>query len=117
VKDADQSVQSSTQLTSTGKVKRKISNQTTPPPKKKKAKIEKKNSNQTIFDERCNQLLEFKEEFGHCKMPINYPKHRSFGIWLGSIKAAYKKIQDGNKPYRSLPQDWIDQLSEIGFQF
>jgi len=124
VNNADQSVQSSTQLASTGKVKRKISIQNALPPKKqKKARIENKSSNKTTmrqfytFDERCNQLLQFKEEFGHCNVPMNYPKHPSFGIWYGSIKTAYKKIQDGKKPDRSLPQDWIDRLNEIGFQF
>jgi len=124
VKESDQSVQSSTQLTSTGRMKRKASIQNALPPKmQKKARIGNKNSNKKTsrqyytFEERCEELLRFKEEFGHCNVPMTYPKNPSFGYWYGSIRTAYKKVQEGKKPDRNLSQDRIDRLNEIGFQF
>jgi len=71
----------------------------------------------TIFDKWCNQLLRFKEEFGHCNVPQRYSGNPSLGKWCNDMRNAYKKIQKGMKAHRNLSQDRIERLEEIGFQW
>jgi len=51
----------------------------------------------TPFEERCNQLLLFKEEFGHCNVPRVYEGNPSLGRWCRSMRSAYSKLQKGTK--------------------
>ena len=99
---------------------------TTLPKIRKKTKADKDKSTHsktsfdercTSFDERCNQLLRFKEEIGHCNVPVKYSGNPSFGKWCSTMRTAYKKIQKGMKTNRNLSQDRIERLEEIGFQW
>ena len=97
---------------------------TTLPKIRKKVKTDKDTSttqkSKTIFDEWCNRLLRFKEEFGHCNVPQKYSKYSgkpSLGIWCNDARSAYTKIQKGMKPRRNLSQERIERLEEIGFQW
>ena len=51
----------------------------TTPRTRKKVKTAKTQSN-TGFDEWCDQLIRFKEDFGHCNVPYNYVKNPSLGM-------------------------------------
>jgi len=96
------------------------SDASTLPKKQMKVKTDKDNSTQqskTGFDERCNQLLRFKEEFGHCNIPKRYAGNPSLGEWCSHTRSAYKKIQKGMKANSNLSQDRIERLEEIGFQW
>jgi len=69
---------------------------TTLPKTRKKVKTGKDNLTQqskTGFDEKCNQLLRFKEKFGHCNVPQTYADNPSLGQWCSHRRHAYKKIQ------------------------
>ena len=70
-----------------------------------------------IFEERCVQLLAFKDEFGHCNVPQKFANNTTLGHWCGNMRAAYKKIQKGMKTKLNLSQDSIERLEEIGFQW
>lgn len=65
------------------------------------------------FDDRCKQLLRFKEEFGHCNVPYN----QELGVWCTNLRGAYNRIKKGLKPDRNLSQDRIDRLEKMGFQW
>ena len=67
------------------------------------------------FDDRCRELIAFKEEFGHCNIPRKYHKNASLATWCKTMRAAYNKVQKGMKTSTRLPQDRIDRLEEIGF--
>ena len=86
---------------------------------RKKAKKDKNKSTKLNpgFDERCNQLFQFKEEFGHCNVPQKYPSNPPLGRWCTDMRVAYKKIQKGMKPTLNVSQDRIERLEEIGFQW
>jgi len=77
----------------------------------------------TGFDKRCNQLLRFKEEFGHCNVPQKYANNPSLGQWCNMMRITYKKIQKGMKTNSNnlsqydLSQGRIEYLEEIGFQW
>jgi hypothetical protein len=89
------------------------------PKSRKKLKADKDKSTQsnTGFDEWCNQLIRFKEEFGHCNVPQRFANNPSLGSWCGQMRIAYKKIQKGIKADRNLSQGMIKRLEEIGFQW
>jgi len=97
-----------------------VSDALTTPTTRKKAKTDKDKSTQqskTSFDERCNQILLFKEEFGHCNVPPRYSDNPSLGQWCKTMRTAYKKIQKGMNTNYNLSQDRIERLEKIGFQW
>ena len=52
------------------------------------------------FEKRCCELIAFKEEFGHCNVPWNYPAgNPSLGKWCNTMRNAYKKIQKGSNHF------------------
>ena len=92
----------------------------TSPKTRKKVKTDKDNStnSSTVFDEWCNQLLRFKEEFGHCNVPTKrFASNLSLGKWCSNMRTAYRRIQKGMKTDANLSQDRIVRLEEIGFQW
>jgi len=96
------------------------SDASTSPKTRKKAKTDKGISTQqsrTGFDERCNQLHRFKEDFGHCNVPRDCANNLSLGQWCSNMRTAYKNIQKGMKTNYNLSQDRIERLEEIGFQW
>ena len=69
------------------------------------------------FEQRCHDLEVFKSEFGHCHVPYHYSANPSLGAWCNTMRCAYNKIQQGQKPKCNLTQDQIDRLKEIGFKW
>jgi len=59
------------------------------------------------WDERFQQLVEFKEQNGHCRVPKKYEANTQLGNWVDNQRTAYKK----NK---LLPEQ-IKSLEGIGF--
>jgi hypothetical protein len=71
-----------------------------------------------IFEKRCRELVEFKEEFGHFDVPQKFANNPSLGRWCNDVRKAYKRIQKGMKPRGHLSQGGrIERLEEIGFQW
>ena len=70
-----------------------------------------------LFEKRCVELIEFKEDFGHCDVPSNYIDNPSLGRWCSHKRTSYSIIQGGVNTDTSLPQAWIDRLEEIGFKW
>ena len=68
------------------------------------------------FEERCDQLLRFKEEFGHCNVPARY-KEMALGKWCSNMRTSYKRVRIGLKPPLKLTQERIKRMEVIGFQF
>jgi len=69
-----------------------------------------------IFEKHCRELTSFKEEFGHCNVPLRYAGNPSLGQWCSQMRNAYKKIQKGMNSESNLLQDRIERLEDIGFQ-
>jgi len=69
------------------------------------------------FEERCRELIAFKEEFGHCNIPQRYAGNPSLVRWCGNMRKTYMKIQKGMKANSNLSQDRIARLEEIGFEW
>ncbi len=92
---------------------------------KKKAKVESSNCpgeriskrSEKIFDSRLEELTKFKEQFGHCNVPLKYP---SLGFWCARVRKSYKDLQEGKpKSEYSMPlnEKRIERLEDMGFQW
>ena len=67
------------------------------------------------WQERCIELQEFKERYGHCKVPEKYPGNPKLGKWCSSIRNMYEKNLEG-KP-STLDENKIETLRDLGFLF
>jgi len=65
------------------------------------------------FEGRCKQLIDFRDEFGHCHVPCKFSVDTSFGTWCRTMTEAYSKIQKGQTSRSKLTQDQIERLEEI----
>lgn len=62
---------------------------------------------------RILQLQEFKSEYGHCRVPVQYERNPPLGRWVSAQRKHYKLYQMGENV--SMSQDRIQQLSKMGF--
>lgn len=69
------------------------------------------------FEERIEDLKEFKETHGHTRVPTGYAKNPSLAYWCNNVRNAFKMKNTGKKQYIALTQDRMDALDEIGFDF
>ncbi len=60
-----------------------------------------------LWDLRYSQLIEFKQQHGHCKVPYNYPDNKQLGKWVS--KQRQRRKQNKLTPERER------LLEEIGF--
>lgn len=76
---------------------------------------------QVTFDERFEDLMKFKSEFGHCNVPqtkSRNTRHYSLGMWCCNIRQAYRAIQDGRTPTQyHLSKTEFDRLEKAGFDW
>ena len=87
---------------------------------RKKVRAEKDGSIQskfTSFDERCNQLLQFKEEFGHYIVKRDYIGNPSLGIWCKNMRVAYNKRINGMESMHKLTPYRIERMENLGFEW
>ena len=70
------------------------------------------------FDERFEELLKFKQKFGHCNVPATKSsKYWSLGCWCRDLRVAYKRFKKGEKPRIKLALENIWRLEEAGFKW
>ena len=72
---------------------------------------------QISFEERYEQLLALKDEFGHCFVPTRYPIDPSLARWCQGMRYTYNQIQQGKPTTYALSQDRIARLEAIGFKW
>ena len=73
---------------------------------------------QFIFDARLEELMKFKQKFGHCNAPqTKSGEYHSLGMWCKHVRMSYKKIQKGESPRNKLTDDHIRRLEEVGFKW
>jgi hypothetical protein len=64
------------------------------------------------WSHRFQELLDFKEEYGHTSVPRDYPV---LGLWARSQRVNYKLMKQGRKTPMT-PEQAL-QLADIGFTF
>lgn len=71
---------------------------------------EKTQTREDRWTERYNQLVEFKQKHGHCRVPHGYPANKKLSWWVMNQRAERKKGEKG-----WLSQDRIRMLDNVGF--
>lgn len=69
------------------------------------------------FEQHLSELIKFKKDNGHTRVPHVFEENPKFGRWVHHIKLSYNKIQKGEKPMIKIDQEQIDKLNAIGFQW
>ena len=67
----------------------------------------------SIWSMRFQQLCEFKEQFGHCLVPVKYVAHPKLGRWVSRQRTGNRKKRDG-KP-SPMTAERVRALDGIGF--
>ena len=60
-----------------------------------------------MWDRSYQELVEYANKVGNCKVPVNYAANPSLGAWVFAQKIAHKKGK--------LSGDHAQKLLEIGF--
>lgn len=76
-----------------------------------------KNVRDQKWDGLLEQLKEFRDEHGHCRVPQQYAPNPTLGNWVNTVRQQYFKAQEEGQPNPRLTDEKINQLSEIGFDF
>jgi hypothetical protein len=70
------------------------------------------------FDKRFKDLMAFKAEFDHCKVPVTKSsQHCSLGRWCSDMRQSYKTIKEGGTPRTKLSEANIKRLEKAGFKW
>lgn len=70
--------------------------------------------NQGKWEDRFQQLLVYKEEFGHCKVPSKQKKYKTLRNWLGKQREAYKIHKKDSSKGGLHAKERFDKLQLIG---
>jgi hypothetical protein len=72
-------------------------------------------SHSAVWEERLNELLEYKRANGHCNVPSRYAENRQLAVWVKRQRRQYKFYCD-DKP-SSITNARIAALEAIGFEW
>jgi len=61
------------------------------------------------------ELREFHQTQGHCRVPQRYPQNPSLGQWVASMRTDFKKRENGKKS--SLTAERLAALNNLGFDW
>jgi len=65
------------------------------------------------WNDRYEQLLEFKKESGHCIVPQHFVRNRSLGKWVAKQREQYRFYREGKHSF--LTEERIDLLKSVEF--
>lgn len=66
------------------------------------------------WEERYQDLLEFKDTRGHTIVPLNYPANPSLALWVRNQQKSYQLMMDGKKS-PGLTEEKVRLLDEVDF--
>lgn len=72
-------------------------------------------SHAAAWDERWNQLREFRDNFGHSRVPKNFPINQQLGLWVKCQRRQFKLYSQG-KP-SNMSKERIEKLRHLDFVF
>ena len=69
----------------------------------------------SIWNVRIQEIREFKEQFGHCLVPVKYSANPKLRNWVSTQRAKYRLHQEGKASL--LTTERIRELESIGFDW
>jgi len=70
--------------------------------------------NQSSWEDRFNELKEFKKMSGHCNVPKVYTKNPSLGYWVNEQRFQYRRKMKGQSSY--MTDEKVQALNELEFK-
>ena len=70
-------------------------------------------SNDELWDNRFEELKDYRKKYGNCNVPYNYQHSIQLGNWVNAQRRQYKKLQKGEKS--PITNERISKLKSIGF--
>mmetsp|Transcript_39483 Transcript_39483/g.95515 ORF Transcript_39483/g.95515 Transcript_39483/m.95515 type:complete len:557 (+) Transcript_39483:75-1745(+) len=67
------------------------------------------------FEQRVQQLEEFKKQHGHCRVPQHFPDDPAFGFWAKRMRDLKKRRLQGRKT--PLTNERVDALDNLCFEW
>ena len=67
------------------------------------------------WNERLEELKEYKRQYGHTNVPRRYNRNHKLGRWVDTQRTSYRLLKLGKSS--PLTQDRIDMLNDIGFEW
>jgi len=73
------------------------------------------------WNQRYEELKEFRRIHGHCNVPSKYAENQELGIWVGTQRTQYrlymKGRETGNLTTSNMNEDRIRALESLGFSW
>jgi hypothetical protein len=69
----------------------------------------------TAWDDRLNELANYRKIHGHCNVPKRYSENTKLGRWVGTQRKHYKFHLEGKESQITLPR--IQELESLGFEW
>ena len=67
------------------------------------------------WEQRINELMDYRSLYGHCNVPSSYPQNRQLAVWVKRQRRQYKFFGEGRPS--NMSQDRIEALERIGFEW
>ena len=67
------------------------------------------------WQERYEELIEFKQKYGHCDVPRKNDENKKLATWVNSQRYFYRNVQSGKQSY--ITEERIELLKKIGFRW
>jgi hypothetical protein len=65
------------------------------------------------WDERLEELKEYRKKHGNCLVPQQYPENPQLGTWVSNQRKQYRLLKEGKSS--PMTEDRVNKLDEIGF--
>eukprot|EP00957_Ditylum_brightwellii_P114591 8737710-Ditylum_brightwellii.AAC.1 len=71
----------------------------------------------SLWETHFQQLIEYKETFGDCNVPVPYKMKPELGEFVRTQRVLYKLKKEGIRAWWTLSYEQVDRLEEIGFSW
>jgi hypothetical protein len=85
--------------------------------KAKRGSSAKINMDLDRWNVRLEECKQYREEFGHCKIPTAYKDNKSLGIWVQEMRRNFKLLKQGKEPRYKLTDEQIEMLDQVDFHW
>ena len=72
-------------------------------------------SHGATWEERWNELVAFKDQFGHCHVPASYPQNQKLSVWVKFQRQQFKLLSTGKRSRYG--HERVNKLLHLGFVF
>lgn len=71
------------------------------------------NAQEAAWGRHMTDLKKFREQTGHCHVPLNHPDFPKLGLWVKEQRRHYTLLKQGKPSH--MTQDRADELDKLGF--